>query len=347
MGTRSGWQDWVGEDFVDNVAQLPVEPDPWEPSETLVQVREDNGVPLSEPPEVADDLTEQGKPYVLVEDEPGSYVAIEPGWSDSVVENSSDWDEPEPMVDAASDLSESLYPPDNSITDLSLDLKLGELFLRVEPLDDEQRVHCLELLKDYRLGRLRCLLPWLRDQTWDGAQLRLFLEFRKCWEANAHWWEAFLWSGREQCWMPTYQSGTLTLHHSRALVSRRSQCAASDVIDNDWFRDWESCAPWELGVRSFAGFALFRAGIPPKEGWRNYLVRQDRRTELEIEQCMDPTFAPFMLPSFTEQYALPPMLFTETHPWPRASEVANRRANEIGGDLARAWYDILSGSMDV
>ena len=63
------------------------------------------------------------------------------------------------MVDAASDLSESLYPPDDSITDFSLDLKIGELLLRVEPIDEEQRLDCLELLKEFGLGRLRHILP--------------------------------------------------------------------------------------------------------------------------------------------------------------------------------------------
>ena len=348
MGTQSGWQEWVGEDFVDNVTHLPAEPDPWEPSKPPIQIREDHGVPQSDLRATAHDLTDQSDPYVLVDDEPGVYMP-ESEWSDSSVEISSDWDEPEPMVDAASDLSESLYPPDNSITDVSLDLKIGELLLQVEPIDEEQRVHCLGLLKEYGLGRLRRLLPWLCDRTWHGAQLRLFLEFRKHWEskANAHWWEAFLWTEREQRWMPAYQRGTLTLHHSRALVHWRSQCEAIDVIDNEWFWDWESFAPWELGVRSFADFALFRAGIPAENDWRKYLVRQDERTGFEIAQCLDPTFAPFMLPSFTEQYGLPPMLYTETHPWPRASELAHKRANEIGGDLACAWYDILSGSMDV
>lgn len=130
---------------------------------------------------------------------------------------------------------------------------------------------------------------------------------------------------------------------STVLVRRES----IDVIENGWFQDWESFAPWELGVRSFADFALYRAEVPTEVDWRKYLIRQDRRTGLEIEQCLDPTYAPFMLPSFTEQYELPPMVFIETHPWPRALELAHMRANEIGGDLARAWYDILSGTMDV
>ena len=261
----------------------------------------------------------------------------------------SGWDEPEPTVDAVSDLSESLYPPDDTVTDLSLELKIGELLVRVGSINEEEHAQCLELLKACGVGRLRHMLPWLRDRTWRGAQLRLFLEFRKHWESNANvrWWETFLWSEYEQCWMPRYQPGTLTLDHVRQLTLRRSNRAVYDVIDDEWFQEWDAYAPWELGVRSFADFALFRAGIPAQDDWREYLVREDRRDALEAAQCLDPTFVPFMLPSFVEQYRLRALLFAETDPWPRATELARERAAREGGDLARGWHDVLSGGTDV
>ena len=350
METRRGWQAWIGDDFVDKDTQAEplVEPDPWEPDELSTQIRHHGEMEQSRREATADDVIDPIDLYDL-DDEPPADVRNAREWLDDTVEIPSDWDEPEPVADAASDLSESLYPPDDSVTNLSLELKIGELLVRVEHIDEEQREACVELLKACGIRRLRYMLPWLGDRTWYGTTLRLFLEFRKHWEskANMRWWETLLWSEREQRWMPRFQRGTLTLDHSRELIQRRFHYAASEVIDDEWFWDWDSCAPWELGVRSFANFAVFRAGIPAEDDWREYLMRQDGRCALEIAQCLDPTFAPFMLPSFAQQYELAVAISTETDPWPRASEVAWERAQMPGGDFERAWYDILSGSMNV
>ena len=348
MGKRKGWQVWVGEDFVDHDTHSEplVEPDPWESGESSIQTRRDFGDSYLQAPH--DEVIDPGTLYQSAE-RLSAPVRDEPDWSDGTVEIPFEWDEPDPVVDAASDLSESLYPPDDSVTNLSLELKIGELLMQVKPIDEEQRAECMELLRACGLSRLRYMIPWLGDQNWRGEKLRLFLKFRKLWESksNMRWWESFLWSEREQCWMPRYQRGTLTLDHTRELIQRRSHYPATNLIEDEWLWDWDAFAPWEMGVRSFASFAVFRAGIPPRDDWRQYLVRQDDRCTLEIAQCLDPTFAPFMLPSFAQQYGLAAPISTETDPWPRASEVAWERAQAPGGGIAHAWYDILSGSVNV
>ena len=350
MDNRDGRQVWVGEDFADHDTHSEplVEPDPWESGESTDQTRQDfekYDSYLHAAPDEAIDSSRLDEPADL----PSVPVRDEADWSEGTVEVAYDWDEPEPVVDAVSDLSESLYPPDDSVTNLSLELKIGELLRQVKPIDEEQREECTELLRACGLGRLRYMIPWLANRTWHGEELRLFLGFREHWESksNMHWWESFLWSEREQCWMPRYQRGTLTLDHTRELIQRRSHYTASNVIADEWLRDWNSFAPWELGVRSFASFAVFRAGVPAGDDWREYLGRQDGRSTLETAQCLDPTFAPFMLPSFAQQYRLAAPISTDTDPWPRASEAAWERAQALGGDFAHAWYDILSGSMNV
>lgn len=350
MGKRNGLQTWINDDFVDYDARSepPIEPDPWESSEAPNPTDQDWGMRqsqvLTHPEETIDSGTLSNSA-----DEPDMLPRDATDSSNRAVEITYDWDDPEPVVDASSDLSESLYPPDDSVTDLSLELKIGELLMRIKPLGKQQRAACTDLLRECGLRRLRYMIPWLSDRTWDGDELRLFLEFRKHWESkpNMHWWECFLWSQREQGWMPRYQRGTLTLGHCHELIQRRSQCTASDVIDNEWLWDWNSVAPWETGVHSFASFAVFRAGVPAGDNWRDYLVRQDDRCELEIAQCLDPTYAPFMIPSFAQQYRLATASSTEMDPWPLASEAVWERAQALGGDFERAWHDLLSGSMNV
>ena len=353
---RGRWRRWVEDDFVDADAQRGSvsEPDPWEFAERPTQI----GPASAEQPyglrEPTLDVIDEGGLSVSydLDDEFQAGDPTEVEWSGGTTEGASDWDEPEPLVDAASDLSDSLYPPDETITNLSLELKVRELLSQVEPITEEQCARCLELLKARgirSLRRMRRMLPWLRDRAWRGPQLIQFLELKKHWEstANIRWWETFLWSDNERRWVPRYQVGTLTLDHARALVLVRSCATALDVIDHRWFREWEAFAAWELGVRSFADFALFRASVPAEDDWLDHLARQDQRDALEIEQCTDPTFAAFMLPSMIEQYGLPRTPFAEPDPWPRASEFAREMAARSGGDRTRAWYDTLRGQADV
>ena len=76
---------------------------------------------------------------------------------------------------------------------------------------------------------------------------------------------------------------------------------------------------------SFARFAVFRSGIADGVDWRERLSRQDRRSLLERAQCADGGYAPFMLPSFAQQYDLPVVVYGEPDRWPDVAETARRK----------------------
>ncbi len=264
----------------------------------------------------------------------------------------SDWEEPEPEVDADSGLNESLYPPDESITDLSIDVKIGEALSIVEGvLTDLQLEDCFARLRSMGVARLRRFLPWLREKRWSGARLLLFLEFREYWvrRENRHWWELYQWIDSEQCWMPRYQSSSLTWEHCRILVDKRSHCLANRLIDERWFDEWEDCRPWQLGIRSFASFAVFRSSMPSQVSWLKQLQRRDSRNALEMAQCVDFSYAPFMMPSFHDQYEIKTAYAHEYE-----SELCEdlrfsiqKTAAAIGGDMSSACQIVLGGIQDV
>ena len=329
MGGQGELRGWVEDDFVDAASAEPlVESDPWDPNAALTsesaRQSHESEAPTADEPEVdsAWDFAEE-----LADVDQGDR------WSSGAFDPPSDWAEPDPTIDASSELSESLYPPDPTITDISRDLKIGELLARIESITEEQHDRCHEVLSACGIRRLRRWIPWLRNRDWCGAKLQLFLEFRCHWDtqANARWWETFWWDRREQEWMPRYQSGTLTLDHCRELVDNRAHCAVTDVIDPDWFAEWEECAAWALGVQSFASFAVFRAGIPDGDDWLQRLSRQDLRTPLDKAQCADGTYAPFMLPSFAQQYGLSRVLSDGPHPRLDMTELVRRKKPFVDG----------------
>ena len=342
MGGEDELPSWADDDLVDTALSHPLgESDPWDPNGTTTASAPSislsgprgEGSPAPTPPDATRDFADELTDFDA--DEQWPVIQCDPP---------SDWPEPEPTTDASSELSESLYPPDDTITDISRELRIGELLARVEPMTSDQRERCRELLAMCRIGRLRRWIPWLRNRHWSGTRLQLFLEFRRHWEssANVRWWETFRWDYLLQEWMPGYQSATMTLDHGRELVQRRAHCAVADVIDPVWFAEWDDHAVWELGVRSFASFAVFRAGIPDGEHWRRQLMRQDRRTRMEAAECADRRFAPFMLPSFAQQYGFSHGLVTVSdHPWADVADMARRRAAAADGDLARSWQDLI------
>ena len=226
MEPRADLNGWAEDDFVDAATPPFSESDPWEP-EALSGSTPDwfqRDRPSFDP-----DTTSTRQPAV---DEDWCFfdeledVDAEDGWLGGEADDS-DWVEPEPTVEAISDLSESLYPPDHTINDISRELKIDRLLVLTEPITDEQRTRCHELLTACETRRLSRWIPWLARQTWCGAKLQLFLEFQSYWQSNRQnrWWETFWWDGYAQTWLPSYQSGTLTLDHARELVEKRSHCA--------------------------------------------------------------------------------------------------------------------------
>ena len=347
MGGQEEMRRWVEEDFVDGDSiETFAENDPWDPN-ALSTVSPGYSLPerLSYEPEATDHEARADGAWDFVDE----LAEVDTGdqWSEGAFDSPSDWVEPDPTVDASSELSESLYPPDETITDISRELKIGELLAQVEPITEEQRARCHQMLRVCGIGRLRRWIPWLAKRAWCGQKLQLFLEFRRHWEsgANVRWWETFHWDFREQEWMPGYHSGTLTLDHGRELVEKRAHCDVADVIDPAWFFEWQNYAAWELGIRSFASFAVFRAGIPNGDLWQDHLSRKDQRTPLEKAQCMDGSFAPFMLPTFGQQYGFPHVLSAEPDPLPGIAEMARRKATATGGDLRRSWQEVIDRLM--
>ncbi len=338
MGGVRKSHNWADDDFIDRASSPmpPVELDPWYPA------RYQGHPPREFPDESGIVLKTESVTATSWDIEDLREDAISGQW-DNIPVGWEDWVEPEPTADPNSTLGELLYPSDNSITDISRELKIGELLAFVTPCGREQRDRCYELLRECSIGQLRWLIPWLRKRDWCGDRLQLFLEFRDHWElkSNVRWWERFHWDHLGQVWMPRYDNTTLTLEHTWELVANRVGLGVTEVIGQSWFDDWEDSAAWEHGIRSFANFSVLRASLSGGDQWQEYLDRPDRRTALEIDQCADPFFAPFMLPSIVQQYSCPWTIDARTDPWPDVTDMAHRRAAALGDNLDQAWEEII------
>ena len=282
-----GPPNWLPQDFF-VPAEQPLDADPWDGAST-------DGLPTFLP---------HGYQHLQELDLLGHEDAGLLTGGDDPLDNA-DWDEPEPTAEPRSELSEVLYPPDLTIDDLSVDLRIGEFLACVPDLASVQKDRCFSLLKKYSTHRLRRILPWLRAHQWSCQVLLSLLEFRRLWELsrNVAWWEAFRWRERErEEWIPSYQPSALTWEAAEELVRNRLGVPPSKVIDPAWYEDWCHHRPWLMGVRSFAGFILYRSGLRPGTLWLEHLARVDRRNATEVAECNDETFAPFMLPSILAQY---------------------------------------------
>lgn len=200
------------------------------------------------------------------------------------------WDEPEPQAEANSELNERLYPPDNDVTDLSRVLKISELISRIKPITNEQQRGITALLKEFSVKHLRSWLPWLHKQKWSGHSLLLFLQFRNIWDSdcNRRWWEYSFWHPGLECWYPTYSRNNLTRYAMYRLIQRRlhrsPNCGPNEVINEDWFEEWNSFALYTRGFPSFASFAVFRAKFDDGKEWRQYVDVSDDVEEDEDDE---------------------------------------------------------------
>ena len=298
MTKQAREQDWTAQDFVDqdDDAALPDEADPWD----LVP----DGHPLPRRSPSSDNAGLAHSDFIADVLDVGTGDTQWPEFGDPLYEG--DWDEPTPTAEAQSELSEALYPADPGITDLTVELRIGDFLMQVAPLERDQYDQCAALLRSYGVGRLCHLIPWFRQNEWSGSTLLALLKFRRHWESrrNTDWWESFHWIGGQQQWMPLYQPSALSWEAALALLKNREGLAPHKVIDPRWYTDWNRHRVWEMdiGLSSFAGFAFFRSGLLPNEPWLRKLARLDRRTTAERAECGDETFVPFMLPSITAQY---------------------------------------------
>ena len=203
------------------------------------------------------------------------------------------WDEPEPLAKADSELNERLYPPDNAVTDLSRVLKINELIYRLEPITDEQRLRIAALLGEFSTKRLQSRLPWLRKQDWSGHSLLLFLQFRNFWDSDCdwRWWEYSFWHPGLECWYPTYSRNNLTWDAARELIQQRLRYAPNEVISEEWFEEWRSLALWARGFPSFASFAVLRARFGDAKEWREYIDSSNNHDDRSPARLTHPDFS--------------------------------------------------------
>lgn len=307
--SRSSWQQ---SDFVDAETPSPIEDDPWSPQHRpafdVRRVDPDDPEPTPTALRAYTDAVgglvyDYSVDISLLEDTDGVETLDECS-ADNVEFGS--FDEPQPELSATSVLRNELYPPDESINDLTLELKLSGLFATIALKDHTELGTCRQILLSYDIGRLRKLLPWLAKQQWPAGRLLLFLEFRRVWEGsnNIRWWE---WHNKSY---PIYDYHILTWQATYDLVRCRSHCHPTDVIDESWFLDWEEFEIWRHGIKSFAAFAVLRSSIAKGDCWQDHVFRYDRRSYIELAECRDPTYAPFSLISTIRQYRLSPVLET-------------------------------------
>ena len=307
--TRPSWHQ---HDFIDAATVPPSEDDPWDPQHRPVfRVPPTDGATKpshTAPRAYTDAASESGYDssldLLLLEGVEGAEPLDEPSVDDLEFGR---FDEPQPELSATSVLRDELYPPDHSINNFTLELKLDRLFaaLALEPAELDA---CRKILKSksYDVSRLRKLIPWLAAQQWPAGSLLLFLEFRRTWESpcNVRYWE------RHYGPYPLYDYHTLTWSATYDLVRHRSHCRPNEVIDESWFHDWEEFEIWRHGVMSFAAFAVLRSSITERECWLDHVFPCDRRSHIEMIECRDPTYSPFSLLSVIRQYGLSPIVET-------------------------------------
>ena len=194
-------------------------------------------------------------------------------WDDADVEDADadrfEWDEPEPLVEYDDELHQPLYVLDEHDDDeLGIDLRIDQWVARIDSASITQRYAIKEILREFGNSRLHRWLLWLDKQPWTGESLLLFLRFRVYWEASPHLWESSYWDWLAGCWYPTRSRYNLSLDDTYELVHRRLDCLPSEIIDADWFGDWLDMALWQRGFRSFASFAVFRAGFVGDASWQ-------------------------------------------------------------------------------
>ncbi len=196
-------------------------------------------------------------------------------------------DEPEPLAEYDSDLSETLYELDSDISNLTLRLRVDEFIAGVEHATDNHREELSEALNELGSRRLSHLLLWLKRKNWTGHSLLLFINFRAVWDDNPDWWEYIVWrSGFDTLWRYS-NSGVLSRDACYELIHSRLHCNPHEVIDERWYEDWDNFVLWKRGFPSFASFALYRAGLNDCEDWWSLLDFTNGVEETESDSFSD------------------------------------------------------------
>lgn len=189
------------------------------------------------------------------------------------------FDEPEPLAEYDSELGEPLYEiNEDSIGDLTRELKIDQLVSFLDETTDEQRTQITKLLREFSNRKLRNWLVWLRNREWTGQSLQLFLTFFGHWYENCHWWECWYWD-RRLGWVPGFSRFILSRDEAYQWVQRCPHSNPIEIIDKSWFEDWEFFELWQYGFDSFVSFVRFRFDFDDREDWRCYLGLDDDKDD--------------------------------------------------------------------
>ncbi len=203
------------------------------------------------------------------------YQSLESQPKDFVSESELIPDEPEPLAEYDSELSEPLYEiSDDGIDDRARELRIDQLVAFVYDASHEQRTQIAEMLRKFSNAKLRNWLMWLRNKEWTGNSLLLFLGFFNQWYENSQWWEYWYWD-RRLGWLPGFSRHILTRDEAYQWIQRFPHCRPSELIDASWFEDWELFEVWRYGFDSFVAFARFRSDFDDREEWRRHLGMGD------------------------------------------------------------------------
>ena len=172
-----------------------------------------------------------------------------------------------------SDLHQPRHETPGDSNTLTVELRIDELVASVEEVTEAELKQISEILASLESGQLRNWLPRLRQKSWSGHSLILFLKFRKIWDGKEKWWESAYWNPLLEVWYPVWSRYNLTLEDTYLLVQLRPHCNPANVIEETWFEEWEeSQRLWKHGYfLSFAKYALSRAAYPDRGKWLLYL----------------------------------------------------------------------------
>ena len=190
------------------------------------------------------------------------------------------FDEPEPAGEFIRDLSQDLHPPDEGIHNLPQALELDEFLAYVGEMTDCQRHSVEEALLSFSARRRANWLRWLKSKKWTGKTLLLFLRFHNLWNKTPIWWECIYSSTSSGVREPYSNKAALTRDMCYGLVLHRLDYRLEKIIDASWLEDWnylDKSARSRYEFNSFASFVVFRAGVPPGEGWSQLVI--DSRDE--------------------------------------------------------------------
>lgn len=183
------------------------------------------------------------------------------------------WLEDELISDFHPDLHQPLHDALGDSDTMTIELRVDELVASAVEVTEAERRQISEMLTSLKTGQLRYWLPRLRQKSWSGHSLILFLKFRKIWDGKEKWWESVYWNPLLEVWYPVWSRYNLTLENIYLLVQLRPHCNPANVIEETWFEEWEeSQRLWTHGYfLSFAKYALSRAEYPDREKWLLYL----------------------------------------------------------------------------